>query len=94
MPNKKNISRKIDNLLEIPVEVSTNVPKLTILGFEEILIENYKNILEYEDFYIRVNTYIGVLNINGYNLKLEKMTNEHIRIIGTIESIELEKNTD
>lgn len=94
MNNKRKITNKIDSMLEMPKEIYTNLPKLTIVGFEEMMIENYKNILEYEDYYVRINTHIGVLNINGFGLKLEKMTDEHIRIIGRIESIDLEKNTD
>ena len=70
------------------------MPKLTVVGFEEMMIENYKSILEYEEFFVRINTYIGILNINGFNLKLEKMTNDDIKITGTIESVDLEKNVD
>ena len=47
--NKKNISR-IDRLLEIPQEIYSNVPKITITGFNEMIIENFKGILEYEDY--------------------------------------------
>lgn len=93
MSRKRKLSERIDSILEIPKEVYTNTPKLTIVGFEEMVIENYKSILEYEDYYIRINTHIGILNINGYNLKLEKMTNDHIRITGNIENIDLEKTT-
>ena len=58
--------RKFNEFLEIPNEVISNTPKITMNGFDEIIIENYKNILEYEEFYIKVNTYIGALNINGF----------------------------
>ena len=61
---RKNTISKINKLLELPEEVITNKPKLTIVGFEEVLIENYKAILEYEDFYIKINTHIGAININ------------------------------
>ena len=42
---KKNHFRKIDKLLEIPAEVYTNQPKITIIGFDELIIENFKGIL-------------------------------------------------
>ena len=84
----------IDNLLELPKEVTTNMPKLTIVGFNELLIENYKGILEYEDFNIRVNTYIGIINITGFDLELNQMTEDDILVNGRIESIELEKNSE
>ena len=84
----------IDNLLELPKEVTTNMPKLTIVGFNELLIENYKGILEYEDYNIRVNTYIGIVNISGFDLELNQMTEDDILVNGRIESIELEKNSE
>lgn len=84
---------KVNNLLEIPKEVYLNIPKLVIVGFEEMVIENYKSILEYEDYYIRINTNIGIININGFNLKLENMTNDDIKVLGKIESVDIERNT-
>lgn len=88
---KKKKMRKLDSILEMPTEVYTNEPKITIVGFNEMIIENYKGILEYEDFYIRINTFIGILNINGFDLNLEKMTDDDIKITGNIESIDIEK---
>ena len=64
----------------MPKEISSNEPKITILGFNQMLIENYKGILEYQEFFIRVNTYIGILNINGFNLNLSEMTTDDILI--------------
>lgn len=86
--------RRLDKILEIPEEVYTNVPKITITGFSEIILENYKGILEYEEFFASINTHIGIVNINGYNLNLEKMTNDDIKITGKIESIELDRIQD
>ena len=87
----RKTARLIDNILEVPKEVSTGLPKITILGFNELLIENYKGILEYEEFFIRVNTHIGIININGFNFNLKQMTDEDLLISGKIENIELEE---
>ncbi len=38
--------KKIDDILEMPKEIYSNEPKATIIGFEELIIENYKGILE------------------------------------------------
>ena len=86
--------RRLDKILEIPEEVYTNVPKITITGFSEIILENYKGILEYEEFFASISTHIGIVNINGYNLNLEKMTKDDIKITGKIESIELDRIQD
>ena len=87
MKKRKNLN----DILEIPKEIYSNTPNFILTGFEEMIIENYKGITEYEDYYVRVNTFIGIVNIRGINLKLEKMTEDNIKITGKIESIELER---
>ena len=85
---------KLDRILELPREVASSDIKLTLNGFEEILIENYKNILEYQDILIKINTFEGAITIYGFNLKLDQMTDEDIKVIGKIDSIEFESIID
>lgn len=87
---RKDVKSRINRMLEVPDEIASNVPKLTILKFEEVLIENYKGILEYQDFFIRIQTYIGIININGYKLSLEEMTTDDVIVKGKIDSIDFE----
>lgn len=92
--NKKKNNSRLNNILEFPEEISNNEPKITIIGFKKIMVENYKGILEYENFFVRLNTTIGVLNINGFNLSLNEMTDEDLIITGNIENIDFESVTD
>lgn len=96
MKKRRNnrFSSKIDEILEVPREISSDDPKITIIGFNEMLIENYKGILEYEEFYIKINTNIGNININGFNLELEQVTEDDISVKGKIESIDIERLID
>ena len=89
MPKKK-LSR-LEQILEIPRELNHKISKITIISFDELLIENYKGILEYEEFYIKINTEIGTININGFNLTLEQITEDDIVVKGIINSIDLER---
>lgn len=89
---KKN--NRLDRLLELPQEVYSKTPKIIITGFDELIIENFKGILEYEEFFVRVNTYMGIVNINGYGMSLENMTNDDIKVKGKIESIDIERTVD
>lgn len=91
---KKRRMNKIDKILEIPQEVYSDIPKISLIGFDELIVENYKGILEYEEFFASISTYIGIVNINGFNLNLEKMTNDDIKITGKIESIDIERTEE
>ena len=86
----KGINR-INRMLEIPKEAYTNEPKIVITGFNEIIIENLKGIIEYEDCYIKLSTFIGVININGVGLNLDKITEDCLKITGKIEALDIER---
>ena len=90
----RQVKKQKLGFLEMPREVMTSDSKITILGFNQMLIENYKGILEYQDFFIRINTYIGIININGYNLILKEMTTDDIVVNGKIDSIDFETIVD
>ena len=81
---------RVSKFLEIPREVISDVPKITVTGFDEIFIEYFKGILEYEDFFARISTSIGNININGFNLKLNQMTDNDILVTGKIENLDFE----
>ena len=83
-------SSRLNKFLDIPREVSSKIPKIIVTGFDEIFIENFKGILEYEDFFVRISTHIGNININGFNLKLSQMTEDDILVSGKIENIDFE----
>lgn len=91
---KRKIENKMNRMLELPEEVYSNIPKITMTGFEELIIENFKGILEYEEFLVRISTHIGIININGYKLNLKNMTDDDIRVRGKIESIDIERTVD
>lgn len=87
-------STKINKILEMPKEIYTKEPKITVTGFEEMIIENYKGILEYEDYFVKISTHIGNVNINGFNLRLENMSEDDIKINGKIEAFDIERKLD
>lgn len=89
--HKRKQYTKLDSLLEMPREVVSSDVKITILGFNEVFIENYKNILEYGDIFIKINTFDGTIHIHGFNLKLEQMTDDDIKVTGMIDSIDFEE---
>ena len=82
---------RLTQILDMPRELDKTQTKVTIISFDEILIENYKGIMEYEEFFVKINTEIGIININGFNLKLEQMTNDDVLVKGIINSIDLER---
>lgn len=85
---KVSIKKTITNMLELPKEIVLNLPMISIIGNEELHIENYKGVIEYNLDYIRINTSVGIVKIQGKNLMLKQITSENITVSGSLSSIE------
>ncbi len=83
----RGFKRGMVNALELPKEVILNLPLISLTGKEELVIENYKGIVEYSDEIIRVSTAVGVLRVGGKGLLLKQLTSECIVITGSIQNI-------
>ena len=85
---RKIIKQTLTNMLDLPKEITMNLPLISIIGNEELFIENYKGVIEYTEEKIRVNTACGVLKIDGRKLFLKQITAESITITGNIGGLE------
>lgn len=86
---KVGLKEKFSELLELPKEIVLNIPKITLVGNSDMMLENYKSIIEYDTAKIRVNTGIGILKITGNRLLIKELTSEDIIICGEIRGVEL-----
>ena len=89
MPNeeRKKVREKLRNVMEIPRELLKSYSRITAISNEDVWIENYKSILEYDDNLIRL---VNNICIYGQGLKVEEITADDILIIGKISNIEFE----
>lgn len=88
---KAKLKEKVTEILELPKEIVLNVPRLTMVGNGNLLIENYKGIIEYDDKRVRVNTGVGIIKIQGERLAIKEITSEDIMIDGEIQAFEFLK---
>ncbi len=90
----KNTRNKIEKLLEIPVEVTTNIPKITLIGFNQLMIENYMGVIEYEEYLVKINSSIGIIIIEGNKMNLNQINENDVLISGVISKIYLESTEE
>jgi sporulation protein YqfC len=88
---KPKLKEKVTEILELPKEVVLNIPKLSMTGNGNLIIENYKGIIEYDDNRVRVNTGSGIIKITGESLIIKEITSEDIMVDGDISSLEFLK---
>ena len=81
------LRKNMTEAFELPKEIMLNLPLITLIGREEVTIENYKGILEYSEETVRIGTAAGVLRITGRELCLKQLSAECMVVTGKIEEI-------
>ncbi|MDU5107079.1 MULTISPECIES: sporulation protein YqfC [unclassified Clostridium] len=76
--------------LDLPKDVMLNLPKITIVGDNEITIENHKGIILFERTIIKINTKVKIVNIEGEDFEILYIGDSTITISGKFKSIRYE----
>lgn len=85
MDNK--IKSIITKELDLPIEVIDNLPKINIIGDNEITIENHKGILSFDRDNTKIKTVIGILDIQGEEIEIIFIGGSTINISGKFKSL-------
>lgn len=73
--------------LELPKDIMYGAVMITAIGRGQVLVENYKGIIEYNTEKIRLQTKNCQVTIEGKRLMVEYYTNEEMKITGFIHGI-------
>ena len=84
----KSLGEKLARIFEIPGDAIGSRPKVTAIGRGEVMIENFKGIMDFQEGMIRINTQNGVIKVMGTNLNIREITSEEIIIGGKISNID------
>ncbi len=84
---KRGRLQRLAGLLEIPQDIVMDLPRITMLGNRQLLIENHKGIIEYTPSLIRIKLNQGELIVTGADLTLGNLQVEQILVEGTVEEL-------
>ncbi len=83
-----SIRERIAEACLAPKDVLLGYALISMIGKREILIENHRGILEYNQDVIRLSTKQGQVRITGKHLNIHEYTNDEMKIEGKVVSIE------
>lgn len=90
---KKKIEPKVSYLeelschLNIPADIIAGAPIVTATGRNEICLENFKSIIEYNGSLVKVQTKAYKICIEGMELNILYFTEDEMKITGYIKAI-------
>jgi len=79
--------QRLAGILEIPQDIILDLPRITMLGNKQLLVENHKGIIEYTPSLVRIKLNQGELLVTGKLLTLCNLQLEQILVEGTVREI-------
>lgn len=83
-----NLKEELSEALELPKEIVLDLPKISLIGKIQLIIENHKGIIEYTPMQIRIGSNSGIIKIQGKNLYIKTIVKEEIIVTGEIDAFE------
>ena len=83
--------RKLVAAMELPKDITLDLPIVAVTGNEEVLIRNHKGLIEYAEGHVKLLTKIGIVKIFGEKLMFREITAESIEIVGKIDTVAWEE---
>lgn len=87
----KKIKERIADELDLPKDIIIDIPKITVIGIGEILIENHKGIVAFDNEKIRVNSRLGIICIEGSDIEILFIGKSTITIGGRFKALNYEE---
>lgn len=85
---KEDVAQK----LGLPRDVVLDIPKIIITGDNELIIENHKGIIMFEEDEIKVNSNVGVISLQGKKLEILFIGGSTVVLGGKFKGINYEGN--
>lgn len=84
-----NFHRRLIQWLDLPPDVTANVPRIQMVGFSQLIVENHQGVDFFSDSEIRLKADRRKIRIQGENLVIRSIFPEEIWIEGNIVEMRL-----
>lgn len=86
---KQTLMEKTAQALDLPADAVAGLPRLSLVGDRELLVENHRGILAYGTEEIHIGGGRLVIRVKGNGLQLRAMNEAELLITGQIFGVEL-----
>jgi len=88
-PPPRGLKRHIAAALDMPKDIALNLPRIVLIGTNELTIENYEGILEYSENQICVGANGMNIKVMGKKLEIRTISAEMLFITGYVQNVGL-----
>lgn len=87
----EELKRRLAEMLDLPADVTLELPRILLMGPLQLAIENHRGLIEYTGDRITVGVPKGQVTVEGEELVIGTITNEEITVLGRIRALRFEE---
>ena len=81
---RKDLLKKAIRFLDLPEDVDPNVPRITVVGRDKMLVENVSGVRRCTETEVLLLTGCGVLSVAGEGLLVKELGESRALIVGRL----------
>lgn len=85
----KKLKQDLAEILELPLDVSLDLPKIVIVGELGILVQNHRGLIQYSPERIVVGVGKGQIVVGGESLEIREVNQEDMIVRGQIKLVQM-----
>lgn len=86
-PIRKKLNAWTAKLLDVPQDVTLDLPRLTMVGNMQLYIENHRGVIQFTDNSLKLALGKGRLEVYGNDLTIRAILTEEVLVEGDIRDI-------
>jgi sporulation protein YqfC len=83
----KRINKFTAKMLDLPQDVVTDVPRMTMIGNMQLYVENHRGVIHFSDEQLKLALTKGQLEVTGKQLVIRAILSEEVFIEGIIQDV-------
>lgn len=88
----KKTKEALSRTFDMPEDITMDLPKITISGNNEIIIENHRGVKVFSQNQVIVNSTVGLIKVDGYDFEILFMGGDTIVISGRFKNLVYEES--
>ncbi|HLS88154.1 MAG TPA: sporulation protein YqfC [Sphingobacteriaceae bacterium] len=86
---KPPLRSRLAELLDMPRDVVLNLPRISVVGDLQVLVQNHRGVKEYTPERVIIGMESGLIVISGRELVISNIHVEEITITGRLDGVQL-----
>lgn len=83
----RKLRKLTSTILDLPQDVTFDMPRVTLIGNVQLYIENYRGVLHFSSERLRLSLTAGELEVLGKELVIRAILSEEVLVEGTISDV-------